>query len=351
MSLKSSNIEQYYTVFITINNNEFVKIKQNDKYFVFEELYIKYIDFFFCAEVVHFLNRHFNYLVEYQNNNFDIINDKNNGNYKSCLMFACIEGDLNIINFLLHSGANIHEKDNLGRSCLIYACVSARVCACVCDCACVEKDLNIIDFLLRSGSNINDTDINGLNCLMIPCANGNLDLVELLLAKGANINDSDINGKNCLMYACDKGNLDIVKFLLAKGANINDTDSNGSNCLMYAIKSELYLNNTILNITKFLLAKGVNIHKMNDLNETSFSLGESMGWKSILYLLRKWPTSMGIIVLKELSLYNDHTLSIITDLYEFIGKEDFTLDNEEDYEKDADGDVINFVYESDSDDE
>lgn len=335
MSLESSNNEQYYTVFITINNNEFVKIKQNDKYFVFEELYIKYIDFFFCAEVIHFLNRHFNYLVEYQNNYFDIINDKNNGNCKSCLMFACIEGDLNIINFLLHSGANIHEKDNLGRSCLMYACI--------------KSDFNIIDLLLGSGANINDTDINGVNCLIITCANGILDIVELLLAKGANINDSDINGKNCLMYACDKGNLDIVEFLLAKGANINDTDSNGDNCLMYTIKSELYLDNTILNITKLLLTKGVNIDKKNNLNETSFSLAESMELNSVLYLLRKWPIYMGIIALKELSLYNEHTLSIISDLYEFIGKEDLTLDYEDDYAKDADGDIINLVYESDSD--
>ena len=192
MSLVQINADIPYTVFLTINNHKFVKIKQHNKYFIFEELYIKYIDLFFCAEVVHFLNRHFNYLVEYQNNNFDIINDKNNG--KSCLMFACIDGDLNIIDFLLRSGALIHEKDNGGKTCLMFA-----------------------------------------------CANCDLDVIEVLLLNGANINDTDSNGSNCLMYACDKGNLDIVKFLLDKGANINDLDSNGSNCLMYAIKSELYL--------------------------------------------------------------------------------------------------------------
>ena len=43
MSLELSNIDSIYTT-ITINNDNFVKIKQNDKYFVFEELYIKYID-------------------------------------------------------------------------------------------------------------------------------------------------------------------------------------------------------------------------------------------------------------------------------------------------------------------
>jgi hypothetical protein len=180
------------------------------------------------------------------------------------------------------------------------------------------------------------------------------------LAKGANINDSDINGKNCLMIACDKGNLDIIELLLAKGANINDSDNNGDNCLMYAIKSEIYLGNSILNITKLLLTKGVNIHVKNIFKQTCFSLAESMRWNSILYLLRKWPTFMGIIVLKELSFYNDHTLSIITDLDEYIGKKEFTSDNEDehyyekdenDYEKDEVGDIIDFVYETDSDDD
>ena len=301
MSLELSNIDSTYTV-LTIDNDKFVKIKQNDKYFILEEIYIKYIDFFFCVEIVHFLNKYFNYLVEYQNNNFDIINDKNYG--KSSLMFACIDGDLNIIDFLLRSGSHIHEKDNGGKT-----------------------------------------------CLMLACANCDLDVIEFLFVNGANINDKDSNGVNCLMIACDKGNLDIIKFLLAKGANINDTDSNGSNCLMYAIKSELYLNNTILNITKFLLTKGINIHVTNNFNETCFSLGKFMQWNSVLYSVRKWPTSMFAIVLEELGLEGYMDNSSICDFFQYFGKEDFTLDNEDDYAKDADGDVINFVYETDSDDE
>jgi hypothetical protein len=304
MNLVQSNVEPRYTVILTINNNKFLKINQKDKNFVLEELYIKYIDFFFCVEIVQFINNYFNYLVEYQNNYFDIINDKNNGNGKSCLMFACVQGDLNIINFLVRIGANINEKDNLGRSCLMIACVE-------CD----------------------------------------YDVAEFLLLNGANINDSDINGVNCLMFACDKGNLDIVELLLDNGANINDIDSNGSNCLMYAIKSEIYLGNSILNITKLLLAKGINIHETNNLNETIFSLGEFMRWNSVLYSIRKWPTSMFAIVLEELGLEGFMDNSSLVDFHQYMGKEDFTLDNEEDYGKDADGDIIDFVYETDSDDE
>jgi len=303
MSLKSSNIEQFYTVCISINNDKFIKIKQNDKYFVIEQIYIKYIDFFFCVEIIHFLNKNINFLVEYQNNNFDIINGKHNDNGQSCLIFACIDSDLNIIDFLLRIGANIHDRDNLGKSCLMYACV--------------EGDLDIVLFLLLNGANISDTDITGTNCLMFACANGNLDIVELLLDKGA---------------------------------NINDLDSNGENCLMYALKSELYSDIT-LNIIKLLLSKGVNIHITNAFGETCFSLGEFMRWNSVLYSLRKWPTTMGIIIFQELGLEGFMDNDSICDLIQYLGKEDFTLDNEDDYEKDADGDVINFVYESDSDDD
>ena len=149
--IESSNVEQIYTVFLTINNDNF--IKQNDKYFVIEPIYIQYIGFFFCVEILHFLNTNtnINFLVEHQNFYFDIINGKDNGG-RTCLMLASTQGDLDIVEFLLVYGANINESDNSGQTCLM--------------CACDKGDIKMVQLLLDNGANINDKDIYGANCLM-----------------------------------------------------------------------------------------------------------------------------------------------------------------------------------------
>jgi hypothetical protein len=80
---------------------------------------------------------------------------------------------------------------------------------------------------------------------------------------------------------------------------------------------------------------------------TCFSLGEDMGLKKILYRLRKWQTSMFVIVLEQLGLEGFMDNSSLIDFHQYFSKEDFELDNEDDYEKDPNGNVIN----SQSDDE
>ena len=49
-----------------------------------------------------------------------------------------------------------------------------------------------------------------------------------------------------------------------------------------------------------------------------------------LYRLRKWPTTMAILVLKELSLYYLIDCCSLIDLHQYIGTEAFTLDDDDD---------------------
>ena len=51
----------------------------------------------------------------------------------------------------------------------------------------------------------------------------------------------------------------------------------------------------------------------------------------ILYRLRKWPTTMAILVLTELALIYRIDCSSLIDLHQYIGREDFTRDIEEGY--------------------
>jgi hypothetical protein len=175
---------------------------------------------------------------------------------------------------------------------------------------------------------------------MEACEHGNLETIKFLVSKGMNIHQKDINGQWCLIKACGSGyRLDIIEFLVSLGANINDKDNEGYTPLMYACIEK--------NIIKFLLSQGANINEIANNGNTCFSLGEDMGLNKILYLLRKWPTSMFIIILEQLGLEGFMDNSSLIDFHQYFGKEDFELDNEDDYEKDPNGNVIN----SQSDDE
>ena len=91
-----------------------------------------------------------------------------------------------------------------------------------------------------------------------------------------------------------------------------------------------------MNVVELLLSKGANFHDVANDGSTAISRSNS---DKIKYILRKWPITMVILILKELSLYcagidND----FLIDLYQYMGREDCTADNEEDYNMDDEGD-------------
>ena len=122
------------------------------------------------------------------------------------------------------------------------------------------------------------------------------------------IHERDEDGRSSIILASRKGHVNIVELLLSKGANINDISNDGS---------------------------------------TAISLSSS---DKIKYILRKWPISMVILVLNELTLYcagidND----FLIDLYQYMGREDFTADN--DFRGDNNSDSDDVGDEEDDDDE
>ncbi len=74
-----------------------------------------------------------------------------------------------------------------------------------------------------------------------------------------------------------------------------------------------------MNVVKLLLSKGANINDFTNNRSTAISLSDS---DRIKYILRKWPISMAILILKELAIYYQTDASTLIDL----GREDFTVD-------------------------
>ena len=96
--------------------------------------------------------------------------------------------------------------------------------------ACENGNLDIVNALLYK-----DADVNAysMNFFMGACEKGDLKPVKYLLYKGADVN---AYGKTALMYACENGNLDIVNALLYKGA---DPKACGKTALNYATSHDI----------------------------------------------------------------------------------------------------------------
>ena len=115
---------------------------------------------------------------------------------------------------------------------------------------------------------------------------------------------------------------------------------------MFACIDNLFNNGCDVNTIEFLLSKGASIYEIAANGDTCFSLGKDRNFNKILYRLRKWPVSMFIIVLEHIGLYNFLGNDSICDFFQYFGKEDLESDNEDDYPKDPDGNILD--YESDS---
>lgn len=142
------------------------------------------------------------------------------------LLNACAEGNFKhvkkllnqgkflkkIKNFFIHqpSYIDINYKDKDEKNALIFACANGH--------------LDVVKYLLTSKdliehANINQTDKYDNNVLIYACAYGYLDIVKYLLTskdliEHVNIAHCSKTGDNCLIKAAEEGHLEIVEYLL-----------------------------------------------------------------------------------------------------------------------------------------
>jgi len=202
-------------------------------------------------------------------------------NGRTALFDAVIGRDLETFDVLLRSGANIHARDSQGRSLLFYA-VNAEVCGKLLKkgveierkdengmtalfCAVEKGNLELVDLLLRSGANIHATDSQERSLLFYAV---NAEVCGKLLKKGVEIERKDENGMTALFHAVEKGNLEFVDLLLRSGANIHARDSQGRSLLFYAVNAE---------VCAKLLKEGVEIERKDENGMTALFRAVEIG--------------------------------------------------------------------------
>ena len=183
------------------------------------------------------------------------VNTTNNHSI-TALMIACMKGNIDAVDVLLHAGADPNIADTDVETLIHYA---------------VQEDCSkeILQATIDHGADVNSTNMYGETALLIACKKGNIDAIHVLLnagadpnianAKdetcihhaivegcsketlqaiinhGADVNSTNKNNVTSLMTACENGNIDAIDVLLNAGANPNIADTESVTCIHHAV--------------------------------------------------------------------------------------------------------------------
>jgi uncharacterized protein len=99
----------------------------------------------------------------------------------------------------------------------------------------LKKDIPAIRDLLSQGADVDERDKLGRTPLMQATIDKRLDIMKLLLDSGASVDIQDKNGWSALHFAAQAQLADGIELLASRGATIDITDSHGNTPLNRAV--------------------------------------------------------------------------------------------------------------------
>ncbi|KAF1745236.1 hypothetical protein MXB_3730 [Myxobolus squamalis] len=185
------------------------------------------------------------------------------GSNETALSLATLSGSVEIIKFLLESGATLFPAIN-------FALIEAANCGSIdiitlylskgadvnfaspytldtpAAVACESGRLDIFKYLLQNGAKADCVDKSGYNLLIRASRSGHVNMVELLINLGINVNaKSKDNDHTALSFACMYGHFHVVKALINHGADPLHILKDNTTVMMHACRSG---NKSIVNI-------------------------------------------------------------------------------------------------------
>ncbi|KAF1313558.1 Serine/threonine protein kinase, partial [Globisporangium splendens] len=184
---------------------------------------------------------------------------------RSPLFAAILSDSLEILNLLIEAGASIHET---GGELLFEATRRGR--------------FEIATWLLESG--VADvhfvSPISGMTPLFAAASFGNTQLAAKFLSKGADVNLRTNKGQTPLFVAALLGHLEMVRFLLEHGATVEPATEHGETPLSVACGWGH------LDVVQELVKAGATVESKNDRGETPLFAAISRGNRDVVrYLL------------------------------------------------------------------
>lgn len=183
-------------------------------------------------------------------------------------MKSADSGNNLVVKLFIDSGINVNEKDDNGRTALMYASQKTG-------------HASTVQLLLDNGADVNEKDKDGVTALIAALFLQLTDTVQILIEKGADVNVKEKTGFTPLMLASSLGSTETIKFLLAKGSDINAIDNDGRTALMYASSSGH------IGVVKALLDKGADIN-LKDKNNKNALMAANKSPDTMKFLVEKW---------------------------------------------------------------
>jgi ankyrin repeat protein len=148
------------------------------------------------------------------------------GEFKTALIMATINGHTEVVRLLLSKGADMNKPAHFGFTPLWYAAE--------------EGHLDIAKLLINKGANINAQDhMFHMTPLMRALSNNKDKLADLLIQKGANVNIHDREQESPLQLAVQYHYKEIAIHLIQHGAQVNAKNDHGATPFYYSANPEM----------------------------------------------------------------------------------------------------------------
>jgi ankyrin repeat protein len=141
----------------------------------------------------------------------------------TALIPAASAGHLEICQFLLEQGADVHAADKDGITALMEASIMGHEA--------------IVKLLLEKDATVDAAANSEVTALWLAASEGQAAIVKLLLEKGAAATNTRSDGITALMTAAMGGHTAVVQLLLEHGADVTAADPEGSTPLMNAAEN------------------------------------------------------------------------------------------------------------------
>jgi ankyrin repeat protein len=153
------------------------------------------------------------------------VNAKGSGGFTP-LMNATLASHSERIKLLISRGADVNARDDSGKTALMSSVERAAKAESDANTYPTERSrqamrVDVVKVLLASKADVHAKDNEGRTALLLAAQHGGSDMIRYLLDQGANVNDKSNDGWTVLMAAVNAGNPHAVKALLEKGADVN----------------------------------------------------------------------------------------------------------------------------------